>query len=126
MTASGRPHRAYQCTFCGKEQSQVARLIAGPGDVYICDECIAKIAEKPETGGAVMGAEGSDKVRCSFCGKKSRSVHYVVQGPGGVNICGECIELCQQIITEEQDVRRRATDPGHHALRSRLHRRKET
>ncbi|WP_290924606.1 ATP-dependent Clp protease ATP-binding subunit ClpX [Halodesulfovibrio sp.] len=28
------------CTFCGKSQEQVARLIAGP-EVYICDECIA-------------------------------------------------------------------------------------
>lgn len=28
-----------KCSFCGKERSQVRRLIAGPG-VYICDECI--------------------------------------------------------------------------------------
>jgi ATP-dependent Clp protease ATP-binding subunit ClpX len=28
-----------QCSFCGKSQKQVKRLIAGPG-VYICDECI--------------------------------------------------------------------------------------
>jgi len=31
----------YKCSFCGKEQWQVRRLIAGPGGVYICDECIA-------------------------------------------------------------------------------------
>ena len=28
-----------KCSFCGKGQEQVKRLIAGPG-VYICDECI--------------------------------------------------------------------------------------
>mgnify|MGYP000900396331 FL=1 len=28
-----------KCSFCGKSQEQVRRLIAGP-DVYICDECI--------------------------------------------------------------------------------------
>ncbi|MCE9500997.1 MAG: ATP-binding protein, partial [Leptospira sp.] len=28
------------CSFCGKEQDVVKRLVAGPG-VYICDECIA-------------------------------------------------------------------------------------
>lgn len=28
-----------RCSFCGKTQEQVKRLIAGPG-VYICDECI--------------------------------------------------------------------------------------
>ncbi|HVG97498.1 MAG TPA: ATP-dependent Clp protease ATP-binding subunit ClpX [Chloroflexota bacterium] len=30
----------YRCSFCGKTQEQVRRLIAGPGGVYICDECI--------------------------------------------------------------------------------------
>src|SRR6266508_1574192 len=30
----------YKCSFCGKGQWQVRRLIAGPGGVYICDECI--------------------------------------------------------------------------------------
>lgn len=28
-----------QCSFCGKNQHQVVKLIAGPG-VYICDQCI--------------------------------------------------------------------------------------
>ncbi|MFO7275313.1 MAG: ClpX C4-type zinc finger protein, partial [Bacillota bacterium] len=28
-----------KCSFCGKYQDQVKRLVAGPG-VYICDECI--------------------------------------------------------------------------------------
>jgi ATP-dependent Clp protease ATP-binding subunit ClpX len=30
----------YSCSFCGKSQEQVRRLIAGPGSVYICDECV--------------------------------------------------------------------------------------
>lgn len=28
-----------KCSFCGKSQHQVVKLIAGPG-VYICDQCI--------------------------------------------------------------------------------------
>ena len=32
--------RQLTCSFCGKPQDQVRRLVAGPG-VYICDECIA-------------------------------------------------------------------------------------
>ena len=28
-----------KCSFCGKVQEQVKKLVAGPG-VYICDECI--------------------------------------------------------------------------------------
>ncbi|HEY3110321.1 MAG TPA: ClpX C4-type zinc finger protein [Chloroflexota bacterium] len=31
----------YRCSFCGKGQEQVRRLIAGPNFVYICDECVA-------------------------------------------------------------------------------------
>ena len=30
----------YSCSFCGKGQDQVKRLIAGPGAVYICNECV--------------------------------------------------------------------------------------
>src|SRR5437899_6052296 len=30
----------YHCSFCGHSQDQVRRLIAGPGSVYICDECV--------------------------------------------------------------------------------------
>ena len=30
----------YQCSFCGKTQAQVRRLIAGPDRVFICDECV--------------------------------------------------------------------------------------
>lgn len=28
------------CSFCGKTQEEVRKLIAGPNGVYICDECI--------------------------------------------------------------------------------------
>ncbi len=39
--STGRSSRAqYHCSFCGKNQDQVRRLIAGPGAVYICDECV--------------------------------------------------------------------------------------
>jgi len=37
-TRSGKPQ--YRCSFCGKSQEDVRRLIAGPGAVYICDECV--------------------------------------------------------------------------------------
>ena len=34
-----------RCSFCGKTQEQVNRLIAGPNGAYICDECIDICAE---------------------------------------------------------------------------------
>ena len=36
---TGETNGEFRCSFCGKPQSQVRRLIAGP-DVYICDECV--------------------------------------------------------------------------------------
>lgn len=30
----------YRCSFCNKGQEEVRRLIAGPNEVYICDECV--------------------------------------------------------------------------------------
>jgi ribosome-binding protein aMBF1 (putative translation factor) len=31
--------RAYRCSFCGKAQTEVKTLVAGPG-VFVCDECV--------------------------------------------------------------------------------------
>ena len=40
--------------------------------------------------------------RCSFCGKRQEQVRRIIAGPGGVYICDECVELCQEIIAEEK------------------------
>ena len=39
MARIGETSDLLKCSFCGKSQKQVKKLIAGPG-VYICDECI--------------------------------------------------------------------------------------
>jgi ATP-dependent Clp protease ATP-binding subunit ClpX len=39
---------------------------------------------------------------CSFCRKSYRDVGPLVEGPGDVYICGECIELCQSILDQEK------------------------
>ena len=57
MARIGETSELLKCSFCGKSQKQVRKLIAGPG-VYICDECIAlcneiiaeELAETPEQG----------------------------------------------------------------------------
>ena len=40
----GKKDEQLKCSFCGKTQSQVRRLIAGP-EVYICDQCIELCSE---------------------------------------------------------------------------------
>lgn len=46
--------------------------------------------------------EGKDgKLYCSFCGKSQKEVRKLIAGPT-VYICNECIELCNEIIADEE------------------------
>ncbi len=59
-----------------------------------------------ELGGGRRGGSTTKKnAFCSFCRKSYRDVGPLVEGPGDVYICGECIDLCQSIL--EQEKRRR-------------------
>ena len=42
---SGKNDGRIRCSFCGKTQDQVRRLISGPNGAYICDECVDICAE---------------------------------------------------------------------------------
>jgi ATP-dependent Clp protease ATP-binding subunit ClpX len=39
---------------------------------------------------------------CSFCGRTKKQVDAFVEGPGGVYICPECIDLCYNIVRQER------------------------
>lgn len=45
---------------------------------------------------------GFGTLSCSFCGKTQKDVKKLIAGPG-VYICDECIDLCNDIITEEKE-----------------------
>jgi ATP-dependent Clp protease ATP-binding subunit ClpX len=45
-------------------------------------------------------SDGSELLKCSFCGKSQKQVKKLIAGPG-VYICDECIDLCNEIIEEE-------------------------
>ncbi len=58
-------------------------------------------------GGANMssgntGGANKKNAFCSFCRKSYRDVGPLVEGPGDVYICGDCIELCQSILDQER------------------------
>ncbi|MGP1272022.1 MAG: ATP-dependent Clp protease ATP-binding subunit ClpX [Phycisphaerales bacterium] len=54
------------------------------------------------------GSDGGDGFRgrrvttCSFCGKTSREVGPMVEGPNDVYICSNCVDLCQNIFKQER------------------------
>lgn len=51
---------------------------------------------------ARRGGTSKKNAFCSFCRKSYRDVGPLVEGPGDVYICGECIELCQSILDQER------------------------
>jgi len=92
------------CTFCKRPQAELARLIAGP-KVYICDGCI-EAAELSLNGDcapvrhpAFSVAGERSRARCSFCGKGRTAERPLLARPEG-SICGECLGVCRQILTD--------------------------
>src|SRR6201988_1698984 len=51
-----------------------------------------------------------DTLRCSFCGKLQNEVKKLIAGPT-VYICNECIHICNEIITDDQQAESVATRP---------------
>ena len=39
---------------------------------------------------------------CTFCGKNERQVTKLIAGPNGIFICDECVDLCNEILEEEE------------------------
>ena len=96
------------CSFCGKYQKQVKKLIAGP-DAYICDRCVdrvhtvlaavGKTASTPIATIRQLSDEARDEC-CSFCGK-GRHLVEAMAAAGDSRICNECLDLCDEIISDE-------------------------
>ncbi|WDZ89107.1 ATP-dependent Clp protease ATP-binding subunit ClpX [Nocardiopsis sp. HUAS JQ3] len=57
MTRTGASGPLLKCSFCGKDQGQVRRLIAGPGHICICDECVGLCNEIMEEEEGVLPSE---------------------------------------------------------------------
>ena len=55
-----------------------------------------------EQGGGDGGFRGRKVTTCSFCGKTSREVGPMVEGPSEVYICANCVDLCQNIFRQER------------------------
>lgn len=60
---------------------------------------------------AKSSAGGNRRESCSFCGRTKKQMDAFVEGPGGVFICPECIDLCYNIVRQE-----RKRTGGHKAL----------
>ena len=45
----------------------------------------------------------NEQLFCSFCGKQKELAKRLVAGPNGIYICDECIQICQEVIKEEDN-----------------------
>lgn len=67
------PRFILYCSFCGKSEAEVRKLVAGPC-VFICDECsdlIAEMMKDPNIGDPLKFKSGEDLRRNILEGKKS-------------------------------------------------------
>jgi len=104
------PEAQRVCSFCGRQQRQVRKLVAGPG-VYICDPCImaavgVTASGRPAKDPTLQPVPASSLLPCSFCGKARIQVHALVAAPAGeehkaLAICNECLGLCGEILSEQ-------------------------
>ena len=103
-----------QCSFCGKTQDQVRKLVAGP-KVYICDECIDLcndiIAEEPEQD--VQRQEGQPVAErevslagtplCIVC-RMPKDIAEVVFVPERGLVCTVCVEVIRAVTDEKEEM----------------------
>jgi hypothetical protein len=100
---------ALVCSFCGKNQDEVRKLIAGPA-VYICDECIDLcndiIAEECNdqqagTEQATASEESTREPICAFC-NEPRNPEKLVPIAAGMRFCTTCIQAIHTVIEERE------------------------
>ena len=74
--------RQLRCSFCGKRDEEVSKLVAGPR-VYICDECVA-IASRIMDGDADGGQRPKDAP--TFWRKLLNRARRVLRGVGALRV----------------------------------------
>jgi hypothetical protein len=112
-TPCAEPSRDLVCSFCGKNQREVRKLIAGP-KVYICDECIDLcndiIAEECDHDTNLTASESgteepADQPTCAIC-SKPREPGEMLHLPANASLCAVCLEAIEKLIaaTDKDDV----------------------
>ena len=93
-------NKLLSCTFCGKNQNEVRKLIAGPS-VHICDECV-HVCDEILTKENVDGAEKDLKTApspteerlCGIC-MEPRETDELIFLPHAAYMCAGCLEEIQ-------------------------------
>ena len=96
------------CSFCGQTKEQAKVMIGVPAPHFICDQCVPRahgvIAEPGQTASTPIGtielvADEAGTLRCCFCGNARDRVGAMASA-GPTRICGQCLDLCDEILSE--------------------------
>jgi ATP-dependent Clp protease ATP-binding subunit ClpX len=60
------------------------------------------MARRSSTGGGGARRGGGSGQFCSFCNREQDEVNRLIAGPNSVFICDECVDLCKEILEEEE------------------------
>jgi ClpX C4-type zinc finger len=97
------------CSFCGKDQDQVRKLIAGPS-VYICDECVDLCndilegeceQETPAGQAPQQGTVFNRDSRCALCHLPKPSEELLAVPERGL-ICTVCLDAVKSVAEERE------------------------
>jgi len=98
------------CSFCGKNQDEVRKLIAGTG-VHICDECVELckdiVAEEVEADAETRKnppgskAQSSGDRLCGIC-MEARDTDELIFLPHAAYMCARCLEEIQLVRDKHQ------------------------
>jgi hypothetical protein len=104
------PPKTLHCSFCGKSQHEVAKLIAGPPPVLICDECVnvcTEIVEDKEFFRLIRANEESGEAATLFEVAHGTSTEeltrYVERGRKGVERNRRSLQGIQSILAMTDD-----------------------
>jgi hypothetical protein len=99
------------CSFCGKEQRDVRKLIAGPS-VHICDECVKLcsgiLAEEteqvkaPRPNSKAARVEATEERLCGIC-MEARETDELIFLPHAAYMCAGCLEDIQAVRDKQAE-----------------------
>ena len=60
----------------------------------------------PKKGKKRMTDNIDDMIFCSFCGRLKHEVHKLIEGPDGIFICDECVDICHKIMLDGDELQK--------------------
>ena len=101
------------CSFCGKAHNEVNKMIAGPGDVHICDSCVSVC--KTIIDRELQDSDSSDKKKGAKNGSEKKRELFKLLKPAEITA-----ELDQYVVSQEYAKRTLAVAVYNHYKRLRL------